>query len=274
MAESKVPSVGVIIPCFNQKDFLAGAIESAMEQRPRPWEIIVVDDGSSDDLRQVVSNYPQIHFIQQDNRGLAGARNSGLKAASSDKLIFLDSDDRLLPGAIESGLACFRHAPDAGFVYGAHRIVRGSEYIRTYFPVSTYRDLLQCNWVGMIATAMFDRAKLLEIGGFDESLAMCEDWDAFLRLSQRFHFASHDHGVADYVKHDNNASNDLRRLWTWIEVVRAKAWDRGLEADDEAAWRKGEAVWQGMLGPDPARTGWIRRAARKLVGLLRNSFRS
>ncbi len=273
MAVSRNPSVAVVIPCFNQKRFLATAIESAIAQRVEPREIIVVDDGSTDDLRAIISAYSDIQFIQQENRGLAGARNSGLRAASSDKVIFLDSDDQLLPGAIETGLNCFSRVPDAAFVYGAHKIVRGEASVRTYFPVSRRRELIQCNWVGMIAAAMFDRAKLLEIGGFDESLAMCEDWDAYLRLSQKFAFAPHDDLVADYLRHEANASNDLRQLWKWIEIVRVKAWDHGLDADEQVAWREGEAVWHAMLGPDPERKGLIGRAVRRAARMLRPSSR-
>jgi hypothetical protein len=131
--------------------------------------------------------------------------------------------------------------------------------------------MIRCNWVGMVATAMFDRAKLLEIGGFDESLGMCEDWDAYLRLSRVFAFASHDNLVADYVRHADNASNDLNRLWKWIEVVRAKERARGLSPEDEVAWYEGERVWESMLGPNPAKARFIGRAARRVARMLRRS---
>jgi glycosyltransferase involved in cell wall biosynthesis len=268
---SERPSVAIVVPCFNQHRFLAGAIESAIAQTVAPVDIIVVDDGSTEDVRPITSRYAPVTLIRQDNRGLAGARNGGLRAATSDKLVFLDADDRLLPNAIAAGLECYAANPDAAFVYGAHRIVRGDEVTPTYFPVSSYRDLIQCNWVGMVAAAMFDRARLLEIGGFDESLAMCEDWDAYLRLSRGFAFASHDHLVADYVRHGCNASNDLRQLWKWIEVVRAKELARGLGAEDWLAWREGEAVWERMLGPDPRRAGMAGRAVGKVARMLRRS---
>jgi len=260
--------VAVVIPCFNQERFLAGAIESAVAQTIAAGEIIVVDDGSTEDVRSVAARYAAVTLIRQDNRGLAGARNAGLAAAASDKLIFLDADDRMSPNAIASGLECFRRNPDAAFVYGAHRIVRGDKISRSYFPVLSHRDLIRCNWIGMVGTAMFDRVRLLEVGGFDESLGMCEDWDAYLRLSRIFPFASHDAIVADYIRHGGNSSNDLHRLWKWIEVVRANERQRGLERDDELAWREGERVWESMLGPDPAKAGLIDRAARKLARVL------
>lgn len=273
MAGGAHSGVAVVIPCFNQKHFLGAAIDSVVAQTVAPNEIIVVDDGSDEDLSSATDRYSQVKLIRQDNRGLAGARNTGLREATSDKIVFLDADDRLSPDAIAMGLDCFDRSPDAAFVYGAHKIVIGDTAARTYFPVSSHRDLVRCNWVGMVGTVMFDRAKLLEIGGFDEGLGMCEDWDAYLRLSRKHPFASHDHVVADYVKHEANASNDLHRLWKWIEVVRAREWERGLDPDDQLAWHEGEAVWERMLGPDPAKERLIGRAVRKGARTLRHWFR-
>lgn len=273
MSAADGSNVAIVIPCFDQKRFLSAAIESVVAQTVPPREIVVVDDGSTEDLAPVVSAYPDMSLIRQENRGLAAARNSGLGAATSDKLIFLDSDDRLSRDAIATGLRCFEQSPDAAFVYGAHNIVTGDATTRTYFPVSSHRDLIRCNWVGMVGTVMFDRARLLEIGAFDESLGMCEDWDAYLRLSRRFPFAAHDHVVADYVKHEGNASNDLHRLWKWIEVVRARELERGLDSGDQLAWREGEAVWKRMLGPDPAKERLAGRAGRRVARTLRHWFR-
>ena len=263
------PSVAVVIPCFDQERFLGSAVASASAQSVAAAEIIVVDDGSPGDVAAAVAQFPAVRLISQDNRGLAGARNSGLKSAASDKIIFLDADDVLLPGAIAAGLDCFAANPDAAFVYGAHRQLRSTGSTETFFPVASHRDFIRCNWVGMVATAMFDRRRLLEVGGFDESLGMCEDWDAYLRLSRGFPFASHGAVVADYVRHESNSSNDLYRLWKWIEVVRAKELERGLEAEDQLAWNEGVQVWRSMLGPKPGRRSMAGRVARKLARLVR-----
>jgi glycosyltransferase involved in cell wall biosynthesis len=117
------PTVAVIIPCYNHASFLREAIDSVLAQTHPASEIIVVDDGSSDDPASVVENYHDVRFIRQQNQGLSAARNIGLMAAESEKIIFLDADDRLLPEAIRSGLGCFAGSPNAGFVYGGHRRV-------------------------------------------------------------------------------------------------------------------------------------------------------
>lgn len=267
-AESGEARVAVVIPCYRQGHFLAGAIESAIRQSVPPSEIIVVDDGSDDDTSQVARRYSEVTLVRHENRGLAAARNSGLRLASSEKIVFLDADDRLLPDAVLAGLRCFEANPDAGFVYGAFCEVRGEARNRGFSPVGTHRDLIRSNWVCCPAAVMFDRGKLLEVDGFDESLAMCEDWDCYLRLSRSFPFAAHPAVVADYVKHGANASDDLPELKKWIEIVRAKERERGLGADDERAWREGEDLWRRTLDPNRKPMPLIERAARKAVRLM------
>ena len=252
-------SVAVVIPCFDQAHFLGEAIESALAQSPVPAEVIVVDDGSSDNPAAVAGNYPQVTLIGQANRGLAGARNSGLAAATTTKVIFLDADDRLLPGAIESGLRCFEGNPGAAFVYGGYRLADRKREADRFTLASTRCDLVQSNWIAMIGTVMFDRSKLAEIGGFDEELSMCEDWDVYLRLTRRHGFAAHPDIVARYVWHGGNMSANRKRLKEWIEVVRQKERQRGLTPDEERAWHAGrEIVAAAYAGP-------LVRAARRVT---------
>lgn len=180
-----------MIPCFEQGRFLEAAVRSAREQLPQPDEIIVVDDGGAEDLAKILAPFSGVRILRQDNRGLAAARNLGLANAGSDKIIFLDADDRLLSGAISAGLECFGDHPSAAFVYGGFEEISGGRTEVRFKLMHDRRDLLRCNWVAMIGTAMFDRRKLLVMGGFDETLGMCEDWDAYLRLSRDHGFACH-----------------------------------------------------------------------------------
>lgn len=267
------PTVAIVIPCYEQKRFLAAAIDSAVNQAVAANEIIVVDDGSKEDISELVSAYASVRLIRQENRGLAAARNAGLRAATSDKLIFLDADDRLLSRAVAAGLACFLKHPEAGFVYGAFEEVRAGSRTKAFCRVTDHLDLVRCNWIGMIATVMFDRRKLLDEGGFDESLGMTEDWDAYLRLSRRHPFAAHSKVVAQYVKHDTNMSNSRAALKHWIEVVRAKEWERGLDSEGQRAWHEGVELWRETLDPiQKPRPSLFLRAVRKaarVTGLAR-----
>jgi glycosyltransferase involved in cell wall biosynthesis len=267
------PTVAIIIPCFGQKSFLPRAISSALAQTVAPREVIVIDDGSDEDLSDIATTFPQVAFIRQDNRGTSGAKNRGMAASTSDRLVFLDADDALRPNALASGLQCFEANPDAAFVYGGFEVVTRKSREPELQRVETHRDMVRTNWIGMLGAVMFDRARLVDCGGFDESLEMCEDWDLFLRLSRKYPFASHANIVADYFRHDSNASRDVPRLRHWIEVVRSMEWERGLNPEDRKAWHEGEQIWRARV-PDPVHRSPVERAARSVARALLRPFRA
>src|SRR5262245_8511327 len=107
--------VSIVIPCFNQARFLATAIESALAQTDQRCEIIVVDDGSTDDTRTVAAEYPTVTCISQTNAGLPAARNCGLRRSTGEYVIFLDADDRLLAEAAKRGVGELLRNPDCAF---------------------------------------------------------------------------------------------------------------------------------------------------------------
>jgi glycosyltransferase involved in cell wall biosynthesis len=256
--------VAIVIPCFRQAHFLSAAIASALNQSTPAAEVIVIDDGLDDEVAAVARNYSAVRLIRQPNRGLSAARNAGLRTATCEKVIFLDADDLLLPNAIEAGWRCFRANPDAAFVYGAFIEVRDGRETSGFVPVSSHTEMIQCNWIGCPAAVMFDRAKLVTLGGFDESLGMCEDWDAYLRLSRIHPFASHRETVARYMKHDANMSNDVAQLRRWIDRVRALEMERGLTRKQRIAWRQGKDIWTRALDPNRRPLPFWRRVANRL----------
>src|SRR5919112_3168501 len=115
---SEVALVSVIIPSYNHAHYLGEAIESVLSQSYRNFEIIVVDDGSTDNTSEVASHYEEVRLVRQENRGLAGARNSGLAEAEGEYLVFLDADDRLLPRALEVNLTELAAHPQCALVAG------------------------------------------------------------------------------------------------------------------------------------------------------------
>jgi glycosyltransferase involved in cell wall biosynthesis len=109
------PAVSVVIPCFNQGRFLCDAIASARSNALQP-EIIVVDDGSAEDVSAITT--AGVTCIRQENQGVVAARNRGLAAAHGEFVVFLDADDRLLPGALDTGAAALTGDPDCALVWG------------------------------------------------------------------------------------------------------------------------------------------------------------
>src|SRR5262249_43770599 len=155
-------------------------------------QIIVVDDGSTDDPDAVVAQYRGVQLIRQGNRGLAGARNTGLRASSAPFLLFLDADDRLKEDAIRCGLSPLAEKPHGAFDYGAYEICSGRDVTPVAFnpaPRDSFASFLRENLIGMHATVLYRRGPLEIVGGFREALGACEDYDLYLRLAQRFPIA-------------------------------------------------------------------------------------
>src|SRR5690349_12153377 len=116
-----IATVSVVITCYNHGAFLAEAIETARAQSHRASEIIVVDDGSTDDTRPIACGHADVTYFWQEHSGLAVARNTGLRASVRDCVVFLDADDRLCPNALESGVRCLLGNPNSVFAFGGYR---------------------------------------------------------------------------------------------------------------------------------------------------------
>ena len=242
-------SVSVVITTYNHAAFLDDAIRSIIRQSVPPGEIIVVDDGSTDHPDAVVSGYPEVRLIRQGNQGLSAARNTGLRAAVCEKILFLDADDRLCEGAIEAGLECFVHHSEAGFVYGGHRFVdaggdvTGGPIWRDIGP-DPHVGLLRGNHIGMHATVLYDRRRLLDAGGFDVTLRRCEDYDLYLRMSRNHPVGIHRKTVAEYRRHGTNmSSNDLEMLHSALGVLKRYR-PPGKSGAAITAWREGQAFFR------------------------------
>lgn len=204
-------TVAVIIPTFNYAHFLADAITSVLTQTRAADEIIVVDDGSTDDPAAVVAQLQTVRLIRQKNRGLSAARNTGLWNCKASHIVFLDADDRLLPNALEAGLACIAEHPDCAFVYGGCGFIAedGHSWSRVPKPIYEPASVAFLRYqIDGIMTVLFRRDCLLAVSGFDEALRTFEDRDIYLRMAQRYPVASHSAIVAEYRKHSQAMSAD------------------------------------------------------------------
>ncbi|HET7553672.1 MAG TPA: glycosyltransferase [Gemmatimonadaceae bacterium] len=226
-----VPRVSVVIPCYAQAHLLPGALESTLAQKGASVEAVVVDDGSPDDVRAVAARYPGVRYVHQQNQGLSAARNTGLRESTGDYVVFLDADDRLLPGAIAAGLACFAQHPESAFVYGDFRYMseEGAPLNRRERPpldVDLYGGMLVRNHVEMISTALFRRSVLDREGAFDTTLRSAEDYDLLLRIARRYPTSFHQELVAEYRRYQHRgrslSQNSGMMLRSTVRVLRAQ----------------------------------------------------
>lgn len=176
-------TVSIVIPCYNYAKFLPLAIESCLKQTHRPKEIIVVDDGSTDDTAVVAKRYKkhQIQYIYQPNAGPSAARNAGVRAAQGEWIICLDADDMLDEHYVEKCIAYARVHPKASFVYTQMQHIGANSDV---FKSRIYNipQLVVGNYIN--ASALIRRKDYLQ-HPYDESLRNgLEDWDFYLGLAE------------------------------------------------------------------------------------------
>ena len=203
--EQNVPLVTVVIPCYNQGQYLAEAIQGARDQTHPRVEIIVVDDGSTDTTAVVACAYPGVRYVHQENRGQGAARNRGLQEGTGEYVVFLDSDDRLHPDAVQIGLRELGQSPGAAFAYGRCNLIDadGTWLATSERPViqgDHYRALLSGNFLPNPAAIMFRRDILEAVDGFDVSSKVkgAEDYELCLRLARDHGARGYKDVVADY----------------------------------------------------------------------------
>ena len=217
-----------MIPCYNQAYFLSEAIESALSQSYPNFEIIVVDDGSTDDTSEVASRYQKVRIVRQDNQGLPGARNAGLAESTGEYVVFLDADDRLLPEALEVGVRELEAHPECAFVSGrCDNVAADGRPLpappRLHVEGDHYQALLRRCYIWPPGVVMYRRAVFECVGGFDPSYRSAEDYEMYLRIARRFPVCNHKKVVVEYRRYATSMTSDRARMLSYsVGALRAQ----------------------------------------------------
>ena len=213
-----MPHVSVIIPTYNSAAYLVEAIDSVLAQTYSDVEILVVDDGSTDDTPKVIKKYgDRVRYLRQANSGVAVARNRGISESLGRYVAFLDADDTWLPVKLERQLEGLAGRLDARLCYSAFLSVTSDLQ-----PIGVRRSdrvgraledlLLRGNVVGSICTVIAERSLFQLAGGFDPELSQCADWDMWVRLAAHTEFVYIDEPLVTYRQHDSNMSRNAPLL--------------------------------------------------------------
>jgi glycosyltransferase involved in cell wall biosynthesis len=209
MDETSSPKVSVIIPTYNRAHLIGESIQSVLDQTFQDFELIIVDDGSSDDTETVVKGFedPRIRYIYQENRGISGARNTGIRNAEGQYVAFLDSDDLWLPELLESEVPILDTNLDVGVVYAKAQAMDTDGNLASFtrgnsqrYPDQTLKSALYGDFVAFI-TAVVRRECFDRIGLFDEVLKGRVDWDIWVRIAKHYRFAYIDKVLAHFRAH-------------------------------------------------------------------------
>jgi len=217
------PLVSVIIPAFNCASFIRDALRSVSEQSYPSVELLVIDDGSTDETPYIVQSQPGVRYLRQDNRGPSAARNAGIAAARGDYIAFLDADDLWMPDKLARQVSLLQQYPDAAFAFADMRLVSQQNHTESsmfekYFlnekffghPCRVIDAAVKLVWSNFIptSTVLTRKHPVEEAGGFDEAFRKCEDWDLWLRLALRAPIVYSPELLMLKRVHDVNASRD------------------------------------------------------------------
>jgi glycosyltransferase involved in cell wall biosynthesis len=246
--------VSIIIPCYNQADFLPEAIESTLEQAYTNREVLVVDDGSRDSTPQVATAYAVVRYIRQENSGVSAARNAGVTQSRGEYLVFLDADDRLLPKALEIGVGSLSQHPTCAFASGYCRLIGADgsplwEYEPRRISSEHYLELLRGNYIWCPGSVIYRRSAVESVNGFDLSLGGCADYDLYLRITRSSPVFCHKQFVVDYRLHRSNMSVDHSRMLREALKALDRQWDF-VKGDSRRieAFMAGRKRWQDYFG--------------------------
>lgn len=222
------------MPMHNAAPFVALAVESVLAQRGCTLELIVVDDGSTDDGAAALAPYgDRITLIRQDNQGVGAARNAGLRLARGEFIAFLDADDVWLPGKLAAQLAHLRRNPDLGMVYGAWHCWDGEAPAPQPAPAADaatvaresgrlYPHLLLDCFI-LTSTVLLRREVAEAVGTFDPALKRGEDYDYWLRVAQRYRIDKLDRLLTLYRIHAANSASKYPNENYELTVVKRHA---------------------------------------------------
>jgi glycosyltransferase involved in cell wall biosynthesis len=212
------PSVTAAIPTYNRARYLRGAVESVFAQTYTDYEIVVVDDGSTDDTPEVVAPYrDRIRYVWQPNAGRSAARNRCIAEARGRYISFLDSDDRWLPGKLELHVEVLEERARVGMVHGHVDVIDDNDaprddltafhhelWTRAHRNGVTYAGYaLDCRCFSSATT--FRRSVFDRVGTYDESLAL-DDYELYLRVALEYEIVFVERSIALYRYHDENMS--------------------------------------------------------------------
>ena len=205
--------VSVIIPTYNREKYICETIDSVLSQTYKDYEIVVVDDGSTDETGKLLLQYGgKIKYIYKENGGTACARNLGILNSEGEFIAFLDDDDLWLPEKLKIQMEVFYANPDLGFVCSQAYVIDVSGVIikkwgQGMFNYETFESLYEADFV-LTLTVLAKRRCINEVGLFDEQLLTSEDYDLWLRLAKKYRFKHINLPLAKYRLHRGNKSKD------------------------------------------------------------------
>ena len=208
-----MPKVSVIIPVYNSMSFLTQTLESVFNQSYQDFEVIIVNDGSTDGINEWISKIsdPRVKYISQQNQGPSVARNTGIANAEGMYLAFLDADDLWHPMKLEKQVDILDKNPEVGLVYSwvASLDERGNikgKIRKNYAEENVWQKIIEHNIIECGSNPMIRRICFEKLGNFDPKIAYAQDWHMWLKIASCYQFKLIKEPLVYYRSHNNNRS--------------------------------------------------------------------
>ncbi len=226
-----MPKISVVIPAYNAMYYLPDTLDNLLKQTYDDFEVIIVNDGSSDSIEKWFSQLQdkRIKLICQENQGLAGARNTGIIHAKGEYLAFLDADDLWEPTKLEKQVRILEESPEVRLVYTWVEYVNETgqstgRVLKHIAEGNVWEKLIECNLIECGSVAMVRRRCFDDVGIFDKNLeSFVEDWDMWLRIAFRFPFKVVKEVLVYYRQHSNSTSKNWHAMEKGYNLVIEKA---------------------------------------------------
>ncbi len=278
--------VSVIIPTHNFAEYISESIDSVLAQTYRGFEIIIVDDGSTDNTKEVVEKWGQsdkVRYFYQENKGPGAARNRGIKESKGDYIAFLDADDLWLPEKLKKQMDKFNQSPELGFIHTDYVLFNENGTMQNRkFGIKSKKNLsghifpyLLRECFVRTSTVMLRKECFEKIGFFEEAY-LSEDYDFLLRLSKEYQAGYVDETMAKCREHIKQAHLNIEKTYESVENVINKTLKRfpELENDREIRtslnYRKAKTRFE--LGYNLFCQNKLKQAREKFVESIKSNF--
>lgn len=263
-----MPKVSVIIATHNRAHFLRDAVESVLAQTYQDWELIVIDDGSTDGTREIVASYvrshPEIRYFYQVNQGAPRSRARSIGLAKGEYLAFLDDDDLFLPHKLSHQVEYLERHPDVGLVYSYVNLVDYKKKFIGKWPVTPARNFLELVKECTIQpnSLLVRRECLDRLGTFCTSLKRCDDYEMWLRIGRFYAIAFLAEPVGLYRRHKGNMGRHIRGRYASHLTIFQGLLKEKLSSRERREVRRALALPSYFLGADELDEGNFREATR------------
>ncbi|MUH01592.1 glycosyltransferase [Scytonema sp. UIC 10036] len=223
-----MPKVSVVIPAYNSMQYLPETLESVLQQTFTNFEVLIINDGSTDNIIQWASEIadPRVKLISQKNQGVSVARNTGIALSQGEYIAFLDADDLWQQTKLEKQARCLDENPEIGLVHTSMALVDAKgkptgRVMASFAEGEVWKELVESNKIAC-SSVMVRRCCLEKVGGFEPNLHFAEDWDLWIRISSHYSFAVIKEPLYYYRQIPTSLSKNLAVLQQSFEFVIEK----------------------------------------------------